>query len=764
MKRQYFLLALLTIFSVQATWAAVSVQIDSTKNVTCYGGNDGAAYISPNGGTGPFSYNWSGPNGFSDTIQDITGLYAGSYSVTITDHGEEDNTDVFSLSITEPEEFYVYTTEHDESCFGANDAFVTVDSTHNGTAPFTYQWSNGATTKNLMNIHPDDGVYFSLQVTDANGCTAEAWADFYEHKQAITILLNITNASCRNADGAVSIDDVYNGVEPYHFIWSTGDTSNTGLSNIPAGRYFVQATDSNGCSNRVYFQIENQGAPTIDETLLKPCKGMSNGSISLDISGGTSPYVCLWSDSTTNTTKTGLSANEYSVLVTDLNGCISSKCISLEESDYAAYPNSNSSDVGSSNGKTYIQTEYLWGGNAPYTVKWSDGTTNDTLSNIPAGFYAFTVTDANGCTSENIATVSDNGGPGFTDLWNLQKNAHCGENDGVLAVSTNKNPITWYNQTGTVLSHDSILNGLAAGNYILEVSDENNAKTLYRYSVFGFYPKTQPICIVTVDSVTNKNIVVWDNIQTSGIDHYNIYKKTCQNQFSKIGTVDATEMSVFIDHLSTPGLKGYTYQITAVDECGYESERSEIHKTINLKIHVNEASQKASLEWDKYIGFPTSEYKIMRKDADAGWRVLTTVNPSTHSFTDLNYDWRVLGYCVAVERPGGACYASNRATGGPYYQSTSNLEDEGIANTTKIKTNLLSDVEIYPIPVKDQLNIKAKSNIKNVKIYNISGQLIAEYDKLSEQQVSLSTKTLDSGIYFIEIETNTLIRQKFIVE
>ena len=761
-KRNFFILSLLLIFSIQVSWAQITVNIDSTHNVKCAWGHDGEIFTSTSGGTASI-IEWTGPYDYTNNTLNISNLEAGTYDLMVIDTTETPHdTATVSYTITQPNEIEISETVTGETCYGSNDASITINNINNATAPYTYLWSTGATTKNLTNIHFEEGEYeVYLYLTDAKGCKTEhyIYVDSYT-KWPLNADLIISNASCNDNNGSVNIENVYNGTEPYSILWSNGDTSSTGIENLIAGSYFVQITDSNGCSNRKYFNVGNTDAPSIEINTIKPCKNMSNGEITLNISGGQSPYVCLWNDSTTGTSKSGVKAGQYSVIVSDINGCVSTECFIVENAEISLYSSYIPSGCNASNGKVIIG-QYPSGN---YTYKWENGSTNDTLMNVAAGLYKCTVTNENGCPKEITTLIQDSTTSNYSTVWELQKKAHCGQKDGQIAISPLRKTVTWYDKSKTIIDNDSILNNVDPGTYYFQITDANGCKTISNENVPVYSTQTQPICMVTIDRATNRNIVVWDNVQTTGIDHYNVYREACNGQFIKIGDVNSSNMSVFIDSDGIPNIKGYSYKISAIDNCGFESMKSDLHKTINLRIEVDESNHTAALKWDNYIGFPTSEFKIYKNDTYHGWEVINTVSKNIHSFIDENYDWRALGYCIAVEKPDGPCYASNRATGGPYYQSVSNLEDEGIANTSNIETISQEEVKIYPIPVKELLNIQANSNINNVKIYNLSGQLIVEYNKLSSRQVSLPTKKLDSGIYFIEIETNTLIRQKFIVE
>ncbi|MFD2528027.1 SprB repeat-containing protein, partial [Flavihumibacter stibioxidans] len=173
------------------------------------------------------------------TDEDLTNLAPGSYTVTITDANGctaektiEVTQDIQTLTITP--------TVTNTTCTGSTGA-VEINVT-GGTAPYTYEWNTGATTKDLSNLAT--GTY-TVTVTDANGCTATLDVPVATDDVTLTITELITVAICTAENGAIDVS-VEGGTAPYTYSWNTGSTDED-LTNLAPGSYTVTITDANGC-------------------------------------------------------------------------------------------------------------------------------------------------------------------------------------------------------------------------------------------------------------------------------------------------------------------------------------------------------------------------------------------------------------------------------------------------------------------------------------------------------------------------------------
>ncbi|WP_295181810.1 hypothetical protein [uncultured Christiangramia sp.] len=291
--------------------------VNSSNNATCNGDSDGAIDISVSGGTADYTYLWSN----NATTQDISGIPAGTYSVTVTDaNGCTDTID--NIQISEPDELVVSVTSvTNATCNGELDGAIDII-VSGGTPDYTYLWSNNATTQDLSGVAA--GLY-SVTVTDANGCTDTI--DNIEIEDPSTLEAEVdatTNVSCYGySDGAIDIS-VVGGTPDYTYLWSNNATTQD-IIGLTAGTYSVMITDANGCTYNLN-DIQVTEPDILDVQIVVEdvsCPGFDDGSITFTATGGTPPYTSEHGDFNEFGVLmlSGLTPQEYGIVVSDANEC-----------------------------------------------------------------------------------------------------------------------------------------------------------------------------------------------------------------------------------------------------------------------------------------------------------------------------------------------------------------------------------------------------------------------------------------------------------
>lgn len=378
-----------------------AIQVTSTtSSVSCFGGSDGNIDLTVTGGVGPYAFVWN--NGVSPfNIEDPTGLSAGTYTVKVTDRND---CEVFhTVVIGQPSPLNITAIPSDVSCYQGSDGAIAT-TTSGGTPPYTYQWSNNnGTAANLTGMQTGN---YSVTVTDANGCIAITAASIGE-PPILTTALTTQDPDCFNgANGTASIT-ASGGNGNYAYTWSNGNGNNATASNLSAGFYSVTTTDNKGCTRVDTFTLFNPSRINITAAITDAsCEGASDGAIDLTIAGGQTPYTVGWSNSLPNTQdQSGLSAGTYTVTVTDNLGCVQTTSFVVGEPVLLTSTISrvNASCASSSDGSISLTAN---GGTSPYTFSWSNGSPLKDQTNLAPGSYTVTITDANGCTTTNTATIS----------------------------------------------------------------------------------------------------------------------------------------------------------------------------------------------------------------------------------------------------------------------------------------------------------------------------------------------------------------------
>ncbi|MCB9446826.1 MAG: gliding motility-associated C-terminal domain-containing protein [Flavobacteriales bacterium] len=368
------------------------------SNISCSGACDGYAYVIPSGGTTPYTFVWSD----ATTNDTLFNLCPGAYNVTVTD--KNGCQDIASLNISEP--LPLTTTPHSTnvSCGGLCDGGAGVD-VQDGTAPYTYVWApGGETTDTISSLCL--GAY-SVTVTDNNGCTSVENYNISEPPVLTASITDTTHVACFSNCSGIAIVTPAGGTPPFTYLWSNAATDST-ASSLCVGNYDVTITDNNGCQTTASVTITQPSNLTASTTPTNAsCNGTCNGQAIANPSGGTSPYTYLWSNGKTTATVTGLCAGNFTVTVTDNNGCTTTATAGIAQPTALTGGVTASTDAtcgGSCNGTA---TMTVAGGTMPYTYLWSDGQTTATATGLCAAGYTVTATDNNGCTVTGNITINE---------------------------------------------------------------------------------------------------------------------------------------------------------------------------------------------------------------------------------------------------------------------------------------------------------------------------------------------------------------------
>ncbi|MEO7082029.1 MAG: choice-of-anchor L domain-containing protein, partial [Flavobacteriales bacterium] len=472
---------------ITAPASGLSANITSSTNVLCAGGNTGSATVNVTGGTSPYSYLWNTTP--SQTGASATGLGIGTWLVSI--HDANGCSTSASATITQPAALSVSGIVTPAMCQGAANGTVDV-TTAGGTSPYTWSWTGPlGFTANTEDIGSLNAGGYSLTVTDASGCSTTRSFDVNQPGlftvTATPSLFGIANVSCPNSsDGTIDLQ-VSGAVAPYSFVWTGPNgfySTSEDITGLQAGTYSVSITDDNGCSTDLDVTLQAPASITVGFTLSNfgatsiSCNGGSNGSINTLISGGNSPYSTSWSGpsgfSSDQADLTGLSAGNYLLTITDVNGCITTRTVELSQPPTLSANDGGTSPVscyGSNNGQATVN---VTGGRTPYSYSWNTSPAQHaaTATGLAAGSYTVVVTDANGCTSSKTLAV---GGPtaplaiGTPTITNVL--CHGGQAGAATVLATGGTAPYSYSWNTVPQINGPTATGLAAGTWTVIVTD-----------------------------------------------------------------------------------------------------------------------------------------------------------------------------------------------------------------------------------------------------------------------------------------------------
>ncbi len=420
------------------------------QNVTCFGQQNGTLNAQVSGGTPPYSYLWN----TGSTSASISNLAAGVYVLNVTD--ANGCSSAFTDTINQPAPINLSFVSSNISCAGLNDGSVEVNVT-GGILPYQYLWSNGSTSQNNSSLSA--GTY-SVTVSDANGCTSVGTQTIFEPSPLI-VTLSSNSVSCFGQNNGSVLVNIQGGVTPYTILWSNGSTLPI-LSNLPGGTYSVTVTDANGCSSVQSVVVNEPNAIQVNYNIQHVlCNGQQNGSISLQVSGGSMPYQFLWNTGSHSQNLYNLASGTYAVTITDNNGCTNTQAFVVAQPTAMTLSKDYSQYLCGNENSGYIQLN-VSGGTPAYVYTWNNGSTNSSLSNLTGGKYTVTITDVNGCSIVDTTDIIYSNLVSATILYDMQTHY------ASVAIVGGVHPFTYLWNNATT---DSMVYVSQSGNYSVTITD-----------------------------------------------------------------------------------------------------------------------------------------------------------------------------------------------------------------------------------------------------------------------------------------------------
>jgi gliding motility-associated-like protein len=451
---------------------------------------------------GGVSYTWSG----GATLATATNTFTtpAIYYVTVT--GANGCTAVEPYTISQPDTLDITELVTDAPCFGGNGvAEIVVNS--GGNSPYTIEWQDGNTGFTHGSVPAN--ITFGYTITDADLC--ETIGDvFVNDPDLLTVSVSGTDAKCYNFDdGTADASLISGGTLPYSLLWSNG-SSNTIITDLNPGTYRVTVTDDNGCiaSNSVLISEPDEIVISLVPTDAN-C-GVAGGIINSNVEGGAGGFTYNWSNSSSLNNITGLAPGLYELTVTDANFCTATSSINIGRTGNIIANITVDHPISCAGIPDGVLVGSSVNGVLPLSFDWSNGSTSDIISSIPAGTYYLTVTDDWGCFGTTDVTLDL---PNEIVLNSYVTDLKCfGSNDGKINISLSGGDppfeILWSNA-----STDVNLTSLASGQYSLTVTDSRDCVITQDFTVnqpdpITFeYSKTDVTCYGLSDGSLTMNAV-----------------------------------------------------------------------------------------------------------------------------------------------------------------------------------------------------------------------------------------------------------------
>ncbi|MFI5148716.1 MAG: PKD domain-containing protein [Bacteroidia bacterium] len=446
---------------------------NTQTNVLCNGGTNGSATVTASGGTAPYTYSWSPSGGTAATA---TGLAAGTYTCTLTDSKACATTSV--VTITQPAALTATTSTVPALC-GSSNGSATVTA-GGGTTAYTYSWNTTPAQTTATATGLAAGT-ITCTVTDANGCVQTATANVTNTGGPSVTAAPPVNVTCFGACNGSGNVTVTGGTAPYTYTWSpapgAGQGSNA-ASALCAGTYTCNVADNTGCVQSATLIITQPTALTLTPASTPvACFGGNTGSASVTASGGSAAYTYSWTPAPGagqgSANATNLTAGNYTLQLTDANGCKDSTVIAITQ---PALLTINATGLTATcNGKCNGQLICVPnGGTSAYSYSWNTGCSSASCSNICAGTYTATVTDSHGCTATDTALVHE---PPPLAMTMGSKPSICNKPDGKDSVKVTGGTAAYtYSWTPGPGNTTANYTNIVAGTYTVYVQDNNGCR------------------------------------------------------------------------------------------------------------------------------------------------------------------------------------------------------------------------------------------------------------------------------------------------
>lgn len=461
----------------------------TTTDASCFGEDDGSASATATGGTGSKTFAWS--NGGSGPSQ--FNLAAGTYSVTATDsNGCEETT---SFTIESPPQILINVISiNNPFCFGQQTGSIEVEA-EGGAGNFDYEWSNGGNGPAISGLGA--GIY-TVTVTDADNCTASSSYSLVQPQPVNVLFPSVNNVTCFGANNGAITAQASGGNSNFTYSWSNGATGAT-IQNLAPGTYTVTAIDVEGCEGVNTRTITQPQPITIQliQNIPASCAGAADGGLVIEAGGTFTNFNFLWSNGATTAANLNIPAGTYTVTVTDPSLCKQTASFTVGTNAPFVLSLAQSSHVscfGLSDGSIDVNV------NPPgnYTFAWSNGASGPQLTNLEAGTYICTATDASGCESSPLTVVVSQP-PAIDAAFLISGIIECfGDSDGQVSVTASGGSGSFSYLWNTGETNDT-LSGIPAGTYTITITDSDDC--IVEKAMVLSQPDSMGVQLVAIDSL-----------------------------------------------------------------------------------------------------------------------------------------------------------------------------------------------------------------------------------------------------------------------
>jgi hypothetical protein len=457
-------------FNITGSVSNLTSSVNTTLPLCTTASSSASISVTANGGTPGYLYSIGGPFVSSNSF---SGLADGTYSVTVMDINGCSVT--ASVTISSPAPLTASLDGAQQALCGQNNGSFIVN-VSGGTLPYQLLLNGNPVTQGAVTSLAA-GTY-NLSVVDANNCSTTASAIISAPNALSALIAGIQQPNCVTTTGSFSVQ-ASGGTAPYTYSLGNGINASNDFTNLQPGQYSVIVTDATNCTASTSVTINAPQALNAALTnIVSPTCGSANGGATVNVTSGTAPYqFSVNGANVSSNVLTGLGTGSYTVVVTDANLCTETLTLSLDGTPSFTITTTQTpvTCFGSCDGSVSVT-----GSATPLQYAWSNGASGANLTDLCAGTYTVTATDANGCQQTASVLVTEPASLNLTVISTT--NETCNQNDGavVLAPTGGTAPYTFYlagsSQTNVLTNTTGTFNGLSSGGYAYYMSDANGCE------------------------------------------------------------------------------------------------------------------------------------------------------------------------------------------------------------------------------------------------------------------------------------------------
>ena len=519
----------------------------------------GEMTVAASGGFSAYGYAWTSLNGFTLFSSDnIIYLMPGIYTVAITDDNGCTVSD--SAEILSGQNPTLDVLIQNVSCYDSTNGYMTTSAT-GGTPTYTYSIDGGVTFQGSSTFGPSGAASYFITVVDALGCTDTASVQVIEPALLQVSLINIQNISCYDSANGELEAIVIGGTPGYSYLWDDPllQTTQT-ATNLAPGNYSVSITDTNNCLPASSFPVAITQPDSLYISALTftavVCNGDSTGTANVVANGGTPNYSYAWSSGSSTDVAPNLMAGNYTIQISDINGCSRNSSIIVTEPAVlsATFIRDSVSCIGGSDGWA---TVLVSGGVGSYDYLWDNGDSTLLADTLNADFHVVTIIDANLCVLIDSINILE---PSFDitidSLIISEISCHDADNASITVQATGGQLPYMYSSTNGFNSQSNIgFPNLGPNTYIMHVQDSKGCVD------------TDTVEIVNPDSLYI-DTTVFSNVQCYGLNNASIqaisaFGGTSPYEYSVNFGAHHANMAYFNGY----GLGTYNIQVFDVNNC-----------------------------------------------------------------------------------------------------------------------------------------------------------------------------------------------------